>query len=80
MWVTPDTALCGEYGVDATVAAAVRGGVTAVQLRDPHAVDDDLVTLGRSVAAALRGTGVPLLVNDRVHLVEAIGAQGAHIG
>ncbi|MEO6309937.1 MAG: thiamine phosphate synthase [Leifsonia sp.] len=80
LYLVTDTALCGEYGVAATVAAAVRGGVSAVQLRDPHASDDDLVALGRSVAEALTGTGVPLLVNDRVHLVEAIGAQGAHVG
>ena len=64
----------------ATVAAAARAGVTAVQLRDPAASDDELVALGRAVVVALRGTGVPLLVNDRVHLVDAIGADGAHIG
>lgn len=80
VYLVTDTTLCADYGVAATVAAAVRGGVTAVQLRDPHAGDDEIVALGRSVAAVLRGTGVPLLVNDRVHLVEAIGAQGAHIG
>ena len=60
LYLVTDTALCGEYGVAATVAAAVRGGVSAVQLRDPHASDDDLVALGRSVAEALTGTGVPL--------------------
>lgn len=80
LYLVTDTARCGEYGVAATVAAAVRGGVSAVQLRDPHAADDDLVILGRSVVAALVGTGVPLIINDRVHLVETIGAQGAHIG
>lgn len=80
LYLVTDAALCGEYGVAATVAAAVRGGVSAVQLRDPHAGDDELVPLGRLVVTALEGTGVPLLVNDRVHLVEAIGAQGAHTG
>ena len=59
---------------------AVAAGVTAVQLRDPAASDDELVAAGPGRAAALRGTGVPLIVNDRVHLVEAIGADGAHIG
>jgi thiamine-phosphate pyrophosphorylase len=80
LYLVTDTVLCGEYGVAATVAAAVRGGVNVVQLRDPNASDDDLVELGRSVAKALGGTGIPLLVNDRVHLVAAIGAQGAHVG
>lgn len=80
LYLVTDTGLCGARGVAATVAAAVRGGVTAVQVRDPQAPDDEVVRLGRSVAAALAGTGVPLIVNDRVHLVEAIGADGAHVG
>lgn len=80
VYLVTDTWLCGSRGVPATVEAAVRGGATVVQLRDPHADDDEVVALGRAVAAVLHGTGVPLLVNDRVHLVEAIGAHGAHVG
>lgn len=80
LYLVTDTALCGAAGVPATVAAAVGGGVTAVQLRDPACPDAEFVRLGRAVAAALAGTGVPLLVNDRVHLAGAIGAGGAHVG
>jgi thiamine-phosphate pyrophosphorylase len=80
IYLVTDTARCGAFGVAETVAAAVAAGVTAVQLRDPAATDDDLVRLGRAVAARLRGTGRPLIVNDRVHLVRAIGADGAHVG
>jgi thiamine-phosphate pyrophosphorylase len=80
LYLVTDTALCGHLGVPATVSAAVAAGVTVVQLRDPDATDDELVRLGREVATALRGTGVPLIVNDRIQLVEAIGADGAHVG
>jgi thiamine-phosphate pyrophosphorylase len=80
LYLITDTSLCGEFGVVATVAAAVRAGVTVVQLRDPDATDDELVVVGRHIITALAGTGIPLLVNDRVHLVEAIGARGAHVG
>ncbi len=80
LYLVTDTALCGSRGVAATVEAALTGGVTAVQVRDPLATDDEFVRIGRSVAAALAGTGVPLIVNDRVHLVAAIGADGAHVG
>ena len=80
LYLVTDTALCGEFGVVETVAAAVAAGVSIVQLRDPAAQDHEVVSLGRAVAARLRGTGVPLIVNDRVHLVEAIRADGAHIG
>jgi thiamine-phosphate pyrophosphorylase len=80
LYLVTDTALCGSLGVPDTVSAAVAAGVTAVQLRDPAAGDDDLVLLGRALVERLRGTGIPLLVNDRVHLVGAIGADGAHVG
>ncbi len=80
LYLVTDTALCEPAGVAATVAAAVAAGVTAVQLRDPTADDDQLVALGRALAGVLCGTGVPLLVNDRVDLVAVIGADGAHVG
>lgn len=80
LYLVTDTALCGAAGVSSTVAAAVGGGVSAVQLRDPSCSDAEFVLLGRAVADALGGTDVPLVVNDRVHLVGAIGADGAHVG
>ena len=80
LYLVTDTALCGELGVAATVAAAVAAGVSAVQLRDPEASDEDFVATGRAVAQVLKGTGVPLIVNDRVHLAAALGAAGAHVG
>jgi thiamine-phosphate pyrophosphorylase len=80
LYLVTDTALCGEFGVAATVAAAVAAGVSAVQLRDPEASDEDFAATGRAVAQVLKGTGVPLNVNDRVHLAAALGAAGAHVG
>ncbi len=80
IYLVTDTVMCGRFGVAATVSAAVGAGVSLVQLRDEDATDDELVSLGRQVIAVLQGTGVPLIVNDRVHLVDAIGAQGAHVG
>jgi thiamine-phosphate pyrophosphorylase len=80
LYLVTDSTLCGSVGVAATVEAALAGGVTVVQVRDPAAPDDEFVRLGRSVAEVLAGTGVPLIVNDRVHLVDAIGADGAHVG
>jgi thiamine-phosphate pyrophosphorylase len=80
LYLVTDTALCGELGVVATVAAAVAAGVTAVQLRDPDASSEVFAATGRGVAEVLNGTGVPLIVNDRVHLAAAIGAAGAHVG
>jgi thiamine-phosphate pyrophosphorylase len=80
LYLVADPELCGPYGVVSTAAAAVAAGVTAVQLRDQRASDADVVRTGTVLRKELAGTGVPLIVNDRVHLVEAIGADGAHVG
>ena len=62
IYLVTDTTLCGEVGVAATARAAVAGGVSLVQVRDPEASDAELVALGREVVAALAGTGVPVIV------------------
>ncbi|MGD8149778.1 thiamine phosphate synthase [Ornithinimicrobium sp. Y1694] len=80
LYLVTDSRMTQRHGLDATVRGAVAGGASVVQLRDPDASDDEFVALGRLVLGALRPSGVPLILNDRVHLVEAVGAQGAHVG
>jgi thiamine-phosphate pyrophosphorylase len=80
LYLVTDTRLCWRKGIPETAREAVDAGVSLVQLRDPVASDTDFVRQGRALVSALSGTGVPVLVNDRVHLVAAIGADGAHIG
>jgi len=60
--------------------AAIDGGVDMVQLRDKEAADDEFLRLARALANACRPRGVPLILNDRVHLVIAAGADGVHVG
>ena len=74
--VTDDALLAGRDAV-AVCEAAVRGGVTAVQLRLKWATDADLFALARRLVESLT---VPVLVNDRVDVALAAGAHGAHLG
>jgi thiamine-phosphate pyrophosphorylase len=64
----------------ATAAAAIAGGVDLVQLRDKDADDDRFLACARSLAAVCHARNVPLILNDRVHLVRAAGADGVHVG
>lgn len=80
LYLVTDTQQCGDRGVAATVRDAVAAGVTVVQLRDVDSSDAEFVEMGRLLRSILRRTDVPLIVNDRAHLVEAIGAAGAHVG
>jgi thiamine-phosphate pyrophosphorylase len=76
MLVTDDALVAGRDLV-ALAQAAVRGGVTAMQLRLKHASGRALVEAARALVAAVP---VPLLVNDRLDVALAAGAAGVHLG
>ncbi|WP_163577297.1 thiamine phosphate synthase [Halomonas faecis] len=80
LYLVTDPRLCTERGLVETVVAAVRGGVTLVQLRDKHASDGVLIDQARRLKAALAGSKVPLIVNDRLAVAVESGADGLHIG
>ena len=75
-----DSALCGPRGILAVVEAAVRGGVTCVQLREKSLDTRAFVERARALKAWLLPLGVPLLINDRVDVALACGADGVHVG
>jgi glycine oxidase len=65
----------------AVVAAGLAAGVDTVQVRVSDATTDrEAVELATKVLDLCRERGVACLVNDRVHVALAIGADGAHVG
>ena len=62
------------------VTAAVRGGVTLVQLREKSRPREQVIDLARRLKAALAGPAVPLIINDDVEVALAVGADGVHLG
>jgi thiamine-phosphate pyrophosphorylase len=60
--------------------AAVDGGATIIQYRAKETETRSMITEARSIVAGLAGTRVPFLVNDRVDVALASGAQGVHLG
>lgn len=80
VYLVTDRALAGPRGILAVTEAAVRGGATLVQLREPNAPGRRLVEEARALVALLRPLGIPLLVNDRVDVALAADADGVHVG
>ncbi|QSG10185.1 thiamine phosphate synthase [Halapricum desulfuricans] len=64
----------------AIVRKAIEGGVDIVQLREKGVPARDRYHLGRELRALTRDAGVPLIVNDRVDIAQAIDADGVHLG
>lgn len=63
----------------ARAAAAARGGVDAVHVREADLPDTDLVRLVRAIVDAVADTRARVFVNDRVDVALAAGASGVHL-
>lgn len=62
------------------VKEAIAGGVTMVQVRQKHEDIRCFIEMALAVKAVLQGSGVPLIINDRVDVALAINADGVHLG
>jgi thiamine-phosphate pyrophosphorylase len=76
---TDDTLLAGR-DVAAAVKAAVESGVSIVQLRLKNASSREFYEIGQRVHAVTSVLEVPLIINDRVDIMLALGAEGVHVG
>jgi thiamine-phosphate pyrophosphorylase len=80
VYLLADVSLAAPDRLVSIVEAALRGGVTAVQLRAKEATTLELLELARNLNAICRESSVPFIVNDRVDVALAAGADGAHVG
>jgi thiamine-phosphate pyrophosphorylase len=76
--VDPERA--GGYRLADLAARCVRGGATLVQLRDKQSETRMLVEEARAIKRAVSTFAVPFVVNDRVDVAMAAGADGVHLG
>ena len=62
------------------IEKAVDSGVTLVQLRAKELQTREFLQLARQTAELLKGKSIPLLINDRIDIALACGAEGVHLG
>jgi thiamine-phosphate diphosphorylase len=80
LYLLADSGLVPAARLPEAVTEAVRGGVTAVQLRAKAATTLELLELARALHTLCTAAGVPFLVNDRVDVALAAEADGVHVG
>lgn len=64
----------------AVVTDALRGGLRAVQLREKDLTGCQLFELADELRNITRAYGARLLINDRIDIALAVGADGVHLG
>lgn len=75
-----DASLTNIASLPELAALAAHNGATIIQYRDKTASTRQMIDQARAIVEALKGTGVPLVINDRVDVAMATGADGVHLG
>ncbi|CDO76183.1 hypothetical protein BN946_scf185037.g6 [Trametes cinnabarina] len=60
--------------------SSLQGGVTLVQIREKNADTGEFLKIAQDSKAICRKYNVPILINDRIDIALAVGADGVHIG
>ncbi len=69
-----------RYDEVAGAEAVLRGGCRWIQLRMKEADDKDIIAAGRAIRRLCDMYGATFILDDRVELVGATGADGVHLG
>lgn len=80
LYLVTDRGLMSSPTIGQSVEQAIEGGCTVVQLREKTANSREFYDTAASVHSITQRHGVPLIINDRVDIALAIGAEGVHIG
>ncbi len=80
VYLVTDRGLCLNRSLQDVVLKAVQGGVSCVQLREKDLPTRDFIEEAAAVKKILLPFQVPLIINDRIDVALACGADGLHIG
>ena len=80
LYVVLDPAVAGGRSVVEIARQAIAGGATMLQLRDKRSPDRDVLASATAISQLCRTESTPFIVNDRVDIAYACGADGVHLG
>ncbi|MGA3280757.1 MAG: thiamine phosphate synthase [Smithella sp.] len=80
VYLVTDRGLCGGRPLEEIVIQALKGGISFVQLREKEISTRSFVEEAGRIKELLAPYKVPLIINDRVDVAVACGAEGVHIG
>ena len=80
LYVILDPSAAGGRDLAEVAREAIRGGADVLQLREKTSSDKAVAAMARRVLALARPAGIPLIINDRVQVAKAVGADGVHVG
>ena len=80
LYLVTDRGLMSTPTLEEAVEQAISGGVTLVQLREKTASSLEFYRTAQKVKRITDASRVPLIIDDRVDIALAVGADGVHVG
>lgn len=80
LYAVTDRAWTGRQSLYEQVEAALKGGVTCVQLREKELDEETFLKEAMELSALCRQYGVPFFINDNVDIAIRCHADGIHVG
>ena len=80
LYAVTDRAWTGKQSLYEQVEAALKGGVTCVQLREKELDEDAFFAEAVEIAALCKKYKVPFFINDNVDIAIKCKADGIHVG
>ena len=80
LYLVTDRSLSKGRATLQIVTAAVAGGATCVQLREKHCGTREFINEALALKPLLNAHNIPLIINDRLDVALAVGADGVHLG
>ncbi len=80
VYVVTDRQLAGERPLASIVEESLAGGATVIQLREKDISTREFVELAAQLKKIVRKYNSLLIINDRIDVAQAVGADGVHLG
>lgn len=80
LYAVTDRAWVGKQSLYEQVEAALKGGVSCVQLREKDLDDQEFLKEAKEISALCKDYKVPFFINDNVEIAIRCQADGIHVG
>ena len=80
IYLVTDEKACLGKGFYVCIEEAIKGGVKIVQLREKNISTKDFYEKALKVKEICKNHGALFIINDRLDIAQAVGADGVHLG
>ena len=80
IYLVTDEKACLEKDFYSCIEEAIKGGVGIVQLREKNISTKDFYEKALKVKEICKNYGALFIINDRLDIAQAVGADGVHLG